>query len=297
MIQYDHHIWTDHLFSLKGSVVQQIATRVLVFGALSAGVVALFQHVPAVAVPATVHSLLGTALGLLLVMRTNSSYDRFWEGRKQWGAIVNETRNLARAASVLLGDDPALVKAISRWTAAFTWATMHRLRGHRGLGPVAALLTPAEVEDALAQPHPPLFIARRLTALIDGAKRKGLVSDIQQATLDANVQQLIDYMGACERIQKTPLPFAYAVHLRRALIAFCITLPFAIVKEFGWDTVPATLLVSFVFFGIEEIGVEIENPFGTDENDLPLEAICETIQGNVLALAGDALPPQPRPPA
>lgn len=293
MIQYDHHIWTDHLFALKGSVVQQIAMRVLVFGALAAGVVALFQHVPAVAVPATAHSLLGTALGLLLVMRTNSSYDRFWEGRKQWGAIVNETRNLARTASVLLGDDPALVKAVSRWTAAFAWGTMHRLRGHRGLGPVANLLPAAEVEDALAQPHPPLFIARRLTALVDGAKRRGLVSDIQQATLDQNVQQLIDYMGACERIQKTPLPFAYAVHLRRALIVFCSTMPFAIVKDFGWATVPATLLVSFVFLGIEEIGVEIENPFGTDENDLPLEAICETIQGNVLALAGDAPPPRP----
>jgi ion channel-forming bestrophin family protein len=99
--------------------------------------------------------------------------------------------------------------------------------------------------------------------------------------LDQNVQLLIDYIGACERIHSTPLPYAYAVHLRRALILYCFTLPFALVARFGWDTIPATLFIAYVLFGIEEIGVEIEDPFGTDENDLPLETICNNIERNL----------------
>ena len=96
--------------------------------------------------------------------------------------------------------------------------------------------------------------------------------------LDQNVHLLTDHLGACERIHKTPLPFAYMVHLRRALILFCFTLPFALVGDFGWGTIPDTLLVAYVFFGIEEIGVEIEDPFGLDDNDLPLERLCATIE-------------------
>ncbi len=105
--------------------------------------------------------------------------------------------------------------------------------------------------------------------------------------LDQNVQLLIDSLGACERIRKTPLPFAYVVHLRRALILYCFTLPFALVESFGWGTILATLLVAYIFFGIEEIGVEIEDPFGQDDNDLPLDRICATIEQNLIALLED----------
>ena len=103
---------------------------------------------------------------------------------------------------------------------------------------------------------------------------------------DQNTQLLLVYVGGCERIRKTPLPFAYVVHLRRALIVYCFTLPFALVDLFGWWTLLDVLLVAYTFLGIEEIGVEIEGPFGDDENDLPLEAICETIHQNIYSLAG-----------
>jgi putative membrane protein len=103
-------------------------------------------------------------------------------------------------------------------------------------------------------------------------------------TLDNNVQLLIDYIGACERIHKTPLPFAYVVHLRRALILYCLTLPFALIESYGWSTVIDTLLIAYILFGIEEIGVEIEDPFGKDDNDLPLEQICATIERNLLSV-------------
>ena len=111
--------------------------------------------------------------------------------------------------------------------------------------------------------------------------------------LEHCVQRLIDYIGSCERIRSTPMPFAYMVHLRRALILYCYTLPLALAETYGWATIVATLLISYVFFGIEEIGVEIEDPFGNDENDLPLEKLCELIDRNLQGLLAHELDPLP----
>lgn len=287
MINYDPHHWSSHFFDIRGSMVREIIGRVGICVLWSALVTAFHLHVRPIGVPSTVHSLVGVALGLLLVFRTNSSYDRFWEGRRLWGGIVNETRNLARGARVHLKDDPALMRQVVRWAAAWPYAAMHGLRGASGLGPPGAKLDPGGAADALAAQHTPLEVAARITALLAEARDRGLISDYVMVALDENVQQLIDFIGGCERIRKTPLPFAYVVHLRRALLLYCFTLPFALLADFGWGTILDTLLVTYVFFGIEEIGVEIEDPFGQDANDLPLEAICQTIERNLMAFIGD----------
>ncbi len=281
MIDYDPHDWDSHLFDVKGSMVREIVGRVATCVAWSAVVVVFHKYVHAVAIPSTVHALVGTALGLLLVFRTNASYDRFWEGRKLWGSIVNESRNLARMARAHLAADPELHREVIDWAAAFPYATMHALQRTRGLGPPGGRLPADQVAAVMASGHPPLAVADRITARLVAARDRGLVSEFVFVAIDANVQQLIDYLGGCERISKTPLPFAYVVHLRRALILYCFTLPFALVDPFGWGTVLDTLLVTYVFFGIEEIGVEIEGPFGLDDNDLPLEDICATIDRNL----------------
>lgn len=287
MIDYDAHRWWDHLLDIKGSMVRQILPAVTSCLVWSAGVVALDKYVYRVGIPATVHSLVGLALGLLLVFRTNASYDRFWEGRKQWGGMVNETRNLARASKVLLADAKDLHQAICHWTVAWSYSAMYLLRGKKALGPGAEALPEDERREVLQAPHVPLAVAVKISRLLDDARRRGVITDIQQMALDQNVQLLIDYVGACERIHKTPLPFAYVVHLRRALILYCFSLPFALIETFRWATIGLVFVLAYTFFGIEEIGVEIEDPFGTDDNDLPLDRICRTIQGNVLALAGD----------
>lgn len=282
MIHYDPHKWLDHFFDIKGSLVREISTRVAICVAWSALVAYAHTQHFRVSIPAAVHGLVGTALGLLLVFRTNASYDRFWEGRKLWGGIVNETRNLVRQASVFLREDRELLHRITRWTAVFPYAAMNALRGAKGLGPLAKD-APPEVSEAQ---HPALAVAARMTECLNEARVKGLIPDIVFTSIDQNVQLLVDYLGGCERIRKTPLPFAYVVHLRRALFLYCLTVPFALVEQTGWVTIAETLLISYVFFGIEEIGVEIEGPFGHDENDLPLEDICETIHKNLFALAG-----------
>lgn len=278
MIEYDPHNWRDHFFDLRGSMAKVIAYRAGVATLFAAAATIVYEQKYHIEVPAVVHGLVGTALGLLLVFRTNASYDRFWEARKLWGSIVNETRNLVRASSVLLADDPARFARLLRWTIAFPYATMHELRGRRGLGPIEHEVAPEELALVRDGQHGPMAVAVQITRCLDEARREGRLSDLLYASVDNNVQILIDCVGACERIKKTPLPFAYAVHLRRALSIYCGTLPFALLKDFGWGTIPVCFLVGFILFGIEEIGVEIEDPFGLDDNDLPLEQICAGIE-------------------
>lgn len=285
MIHYDPHKWLDHFFDIRGSLVREISGRVSLCGVWTVAVVAVHHYVMPIAIPSLLHTLVGTALGLLLVFRTNASYDRFWEGRKLWGGIVNETRNLIRSATVLLAGETGLLFELTRWTAVFPFVAANGLRGESGLGPLAGQLDSSEVAALSSAQHPGLAVASRMTAVLNRARQKGVISDILYTSLDQNIQLLVDYLGACERIRKTPLPFAYVVHLRRALALYCFTLPFALVSSYGWYTILDVLIVTYVFFGIEEIGVEIEGPFGMDDNDLPLDDICETIHRNLYALS------------
>ncbi len=247
-------------------------------------VVLFHRYVYAAEVPSTVHTLLGVALGLLLVFRTNSAYDRFWEGRTAWGEIVNDSRNLARTSSAFLSPDSNAVEPIILWAIAFAYASMHSLRGYCDLGSIAERLPREEVAVVLNAAHVPSAVAGRIKALLVAAVSRGELTDYRLVALDGNLQALIVHLGAAERVKTTPLPFAYVVHLRRALVLYCLTLPFALVGQFGWSTVLYTLLFTYVFCGIEKIGVEIENPFGTDLNDLPLERLCKSLEQDLLGV-------------
>ncbi len=284
MIDYDSHNWREHLLDIKGSMVRQIFSRVALCAVWAALVTLVHEFYLPLAVSPVGHTLTGLALGLLLVFRTNASYDRFWEGRRLWGAIVNDSRNLARLASVQLHSSRELVAQIVYWTIAFSNATMNRLRGKVGLGLIAEELDADEVHSVLTSDHPPLAVSQRLSGLLLEARQQGLISDYVQMTLDQHVARLVDSLGGCERIHNTPLPFAYVVHLRRALIAYCYTLPFALLNDFEWLTAPVTLLIAYLMYGIEEIGVQIEDPFGCDDNDLPQEQICQRIEINLKGL-------------
>jgi len=295
MIEYNRHDWRSHLLDIRGSLVREIFGRVSACVVWSAVVIAvmrwldyasngLIDHdLEILSIPITAHTILGVALSFLLVLRTNSSYDRFWEGRKLWGGIVNETRNLARLACIHLEADVALRNRVVQWTIAFAYACMHRLRNKSGLDELESRLGDQSIAAAAAE-HVPLEVSRRISTLLHQARERELISDYVMVQIDQNVQLLVDYLGGCERIHRTPLPFAYMVHLRRAIIVYTFTLPFALYKDFGWLTIAVVFLVAYLFYGIEEIGVTIEDPFEEEDNDLPLEQICITIDRNLSAL-------------
>lgn len=284
MIEYDARKWRRQILAFQGSVSPKIIFRLALIALWSLGVVVLHRHFREIEVPPTGHALIGVALGLLLVFRTNASYDRFWEGRKAWERIASDARNVVRSARALMSDDPAFLGPVVRWTVAFPYACMHRLRGERSLGRAAAHFSPEQVAEVLAEDHVPLAVATRLSRLVAENRLHGTFPERAVITIDNNVRALVESIGVCERIQDTPLPFAYVVHLRRALMLFLLTLPFALVNPFGWATIIYATLISYVLLGIDEIGVEIENPFGTDHNDLPLELICARVEQNLTSI-------------
>ena len=224
-------------------------------------------------------------LGLLLVFRTNTAYERFWEGRKLWGVVVNTVRNFSRQLWIVV---PATTKAerdgkirTLRLLVAFAVATKLHLRHQPVNDEIAALVTPEQFQKLQTMTNPPLEVAFMIGDYLQQQYRARAIDSYQLTALQTLLNTLVDCLGGCERILKTPMPLAYSIHLKQLLLLYCLSLPFQMVGGLGWWTGPIVALISFTLFGIEAIGLEIENPFGLDPNDLPLDAICDTMLRNI----------------
>lgn len=277
--------WIRAALVLKGSVIPSIFNRVLFCGFFGFLVsVAFYFKLP------VSHQVLGSVipsivLGLLLVFRTNTAYERFWEGRKLWGSLVNNTRNLSRLIwiSVIENEPKDRDKKIAalRLVVAFAVATKLHLRGESVNRDLEELMSQERYFKLKTMNHPPLEIAFWIGDYLQEQTKRETLSIYQLTTLQELINKLVDNLGGCERILKTPIPLAYSIHLNQLLFLYCLLLPFQLVDDLGWWTGAIIALVSFTLFGIEAIGIEIENPFGYDANDLPLDAICKTMRRNI----------------
>jgi putative membrane protein len=224
-------------------------------------------------------------LGLLLVFRTNTAYDRFWEGRKFWGTLINNVRNLARQIWVAIEEkdpqDIELKKSILRLLPAFAVAMKLHLRQEAVNPELEPLMSPAQYQKLKSMNNPPLEIAFWIEDYLHEQYERNCLDVYQLTAMNELLNSMIDVLGGCERILKTPIPLAYAIHLKQLLLLYCLALPFQMVNDLAWGTGPVVALISFTLFGIEEIGIEIENPFEHDTNDLPLDSICATMQRNI----------------
>jgi ion channel-forming bestrophin family protein len=277
--------WFKVAFKVQGSVIPTIFGRVVLCGAFGLFISVLsFYKVP-IAAKALGGVIPSIVLGLLLVFRTNTAYERFWEGRKAWGTMVNNIRNLSRSIWVAIDEldlnhrhekEQALKLLI-----AFAVSTKLHLRSQAVDDRLSKLVSPLQFKKLQSTTNPPLEIAFWIGDYLQSKHEQNQISLYQMSELQMLLNGLVDMLGACERILRTPMPMAYAIHLKQLLMLYCLLLPFQIVEELRWWTAPAIALVSFTLFGIEAIGVEIENPFGTDPNDLPLDTICNTIERNI----------------
>jgi putative membrane protein len=225
-------------------------------------------------------------LGLLLVFRTNTAYERFWEGRKLWGTLVNTTRNLARQIWVAIretspADRVAKVQAL-KLLVAFAIAVKLHLREERPCDrELADLLSPEQFDKLQGMNNPPLEVAFWIADYFQTQHDQGKISTYELTAMTERLDDMVNVLGGCERILKTPIPLAYSIHLKQLLLLYCLALPFQMVDALEWWTALIVALISFAVFGIEAIGIEIENPFGTDPNDLPLDTICRTMLRNI----------------
>ena len=289
MVEYDNKNWLALLVMFNGSVFRSILSRIVIFTLLSAVIAGLHQthFINLKDIPSTPWAVVGVALGLLLVFRTNTAYDRFWEGRKLWGEITNQTRLLSIGILAYLqpGPDTAAVQQrLINLLIAFPILTKQRLRQIQDWQEVQPFLLPGDQQRIAGANHPALATLSLITALLGQCTTQGLLTEQRLTILHPSLGELPRCLGGCERIRNTPLPIAYVLHLKRFLSLFCLTIVLPMVAVMGWWSLLVTVLVSYAFIGVEEIGVEIEDPFGDDPNDLPLDKICTTIQQNLIEL-------------
>ncbi len=276
-------------FVMRGSIVPRILPHMIGFALYAAAVVAA---VTALSLDMSdfsiaVFGLVGITLSIYLGFRNSAAYDRWWEARKLWGQLVYDIRNLARAATALLDDRaahrPLLMEAL---------AFCHLLRGQLrkvDAGPdIAPFIGPGDVADAARDPG---AMVRRMGARIADARRQGAIDGIGFRILDERLATIAALQAGCERISNTPLPFAYTLLLQRTAHIVCLLLPFGLVSTTGWATPLFTVLIAYTYFGLDALSEELEDPFGTEANDLALDALCRVCEISVFEALGEEAPP------
>ena len=281
----DRPPWFKSALQVRLSVIPSILPRVLLCGGFGVFISLLHFFKLPVSLPILSSIVPSIVLGLLLVFRTNTAYDRFWEGRKFWGMLINNVRNLARQIWVAIEEkdpqDIELKKSALRLLPAFAVAMKLHLRQEPINPELEPLMSPAQYQKLKSMNNPPLEIAFWVEDYLHEQYERNCLDVYQLTSMKDLISSMIDVLGGCERILKTPIPLAYAIHLKQLLLLYCLALPFQMVNDLAWGTGPVVALISFTLFGIEEIGIEIENPFEHDTNDLPLDSICATMQRNI----------------
>ncbi len=229
----------------------------------------------------SMHQLLGIVLGLFLVFRTNSAYDRWWEGRKLWGSLVNNTRNLAHKLNAML---PAHDQENRLYFSAMISNLVVSIREHLRNNARWSDLEPVgeQFGDHFVNvTHVPNRVSSMLYERVNRLYDQKVISGEQLMMLDRELKEFSDVLGACERIKNTPIPYSYSMYIKKFIFIFIITLPFGFVTQLEYITVPVVVLVSYILLSVELIAEEIEDPFGKDVNDLPTDDLSGKIRTNV----------------
>ena len=292
---------------LRGSVLHQIWKVLLVNVLLATAVTLLhgtvFSHkITLTAIPFT---LIGLPLAIFLGFRNTAAYDRYWEARKLWGELLLRCRNLSRQCQSLIdlpapvppgaGLEDIRVRMVYR-AIAFCHALRQQLRGVPDRGEVQALLQPAEWQAIQAKTSKTTALMHHMGHDLQHCLRNGHIGGPLAAHIDTTLSALVGAAASCERIKSSPLPFSYTLLLHRTAYMYCFLLPFGLVDTIGFMTPFVVGIVAYTFFGLDALGDEIEEPFGLLPNDLPLDAICRSIEINLRESLGETDLPLPLQP-
>ncbi len=285
------------LFVLQGSYFKRlIVPQVLLF--IFSFFIYFYQtHIATEPVPLnpSVFAILGISLAIFHGFCNNAAYDRFWEGRKLWGTLVWLSRNIARQVMTLPNVSMAEKQAFIRHQIAFVHSLRQQLRSEDNTANLQRLLTVEEQQAVVGQN----FIALRLTQIMGQmlanwqAEQK--IDVWQWQSLDNTLGEIAHIQAGCERINNTPIPYAYFVLLHRTVYLYCFMLPFGLGNAIGWVTPFIVSFVGYTFMALNEIVDEISEPFGTGENELPLGMMCDTIETQLAMLSHQQFAPEQKP--
>lgn len=283
MIRYNPKNWFKLIFALhKSDTIRILWKEMIYIGVFTLIIAYLFiNYNPdnhSLEKLITIYSLVGFVISLLLVFRTNTAYDRWWEGRKKWGALVNDTRNLAiKQASILTAEEDRAF--FTRMIPAFIDATKEHLRDNVNISDLE--LNDEEKLILSKKDHVPNAISSMMYKKVAALKKEGKISEEEFIVIDHNMNALLDSLGACERIKNTPIPFSYSLFLKKFIFIYVTTLPLAFVTIFGYYSAIVATVVFYILVSMEVLAEEIEDPFGVDDNDLPTDQLADKIRANV----------------
>lgn len=293
MIVRPQQHWFTRLFVWHGSVLEKISSRLLLNVALSVVVIFILPWYETLGVKLTMapFSVIGVAIAIFLGFRNNACYARYNEARHLWGELAYTSRSLLREIRTLTKDSVAQQRFINLQLA-FCHSLRQTLRGKNEPEALARYLSPEDLQ-WVTQSHAP---ANRVLMLmgfwINTQRENGTLSDIVWQSLDRQLNTLSSIAGGCERILYTPLPFAYSLILHRTVYIFCILLPFALVIDLHYMTPFVSVFISYTFISLDTLAEELEDPFGMEDNDLPLDALCTAIERDLRDMNDDADKPQ-----
>ena len=295
-------------FVIRGSVAPRIIVDALGFGLIAVAAVYLSQYVKrehgiSLSIPGGPLEVAGAVLGLLLVLRLNAGYDRWWEARKLWGGVVNQSRNMAIGGLAYGPADREWRSQYIRWVASFPHAMRRSLRGERKVPELERLLTPEQIEWLLKNDHLPDAVSRKVASMLADARSRGM-DGFTHLAMEQERVRLIDHLGGCERILKTPLARSGAIQVRQFIFILLAALPFSLLTDFEgtlfgavlgsseshrvWLVPVFVMLLAYMLLALDRIGMELQNPFSRSRIDyLPLDPICMTIEKNLLELLHD----------
>ncbi len=305
MLVDENRHWLKQVLLVRAT--PQIWTRVTVAAVVASLVTALqvYWHVFTSDLTPLPFTLVGLALSIFLGFRNNTGYDRFWEGRKQWGSLVNTARSMTRQIFTLIGARPrqgieltnerraALRRELVYMLIGFVHAFRHHLRDEDTLAELSELLSPSQLEALRRDVNRPNAILQAMGERLRELYDEGLIEPLHLPVLEASMTELTNIQGACERIKSTPIPSSYTVLIHRIVALYCLGLPFGIVSTVGGLTPLVVLIVAYAFYGLDAVGSEIENPFERDPNDLPLSALSRMIEINLRQRLGETELPEP----
>src|ERR1700712_2187337 len=289
MISYNPKDWFVFLFRLHKSDTIRKLFPLLIAVAVYAGIVVVIEtkflhlsesgHVKNIVV---IHTLLGFVISMLLVFRTNTAYDRWWEGRKLWGSLVNNSRNLAiKLTAILDTDDEENLSFFRKMIPAYSSALKNHLRHESTRTELFDTKAGHPLHEIDHEKHVPNQIAGFMIKRIIDLNKAGKINGEQLIILNSELQSFTEICGGCERIKNTPIPYSYSVFLKKFIFIYIMTLPFGYVFSLGYIVIPVVAFIFYVLASLELIAEEIEDPFGGDPNDVPTDKIAENIQNHI----------------
>ena len=294
MIVRPHQHWFRRLFVWHGSVLSEILFRLSLNLAMSVVAILCFQWYEALGVKLTLapFSLLGVAIAIFLGFRNSVSYARFTEARGLWGNLLIVNRSLLRQVKSILPQRPELAQEFSALLIAFSYCLKHQLRGTSIQEDLARLLPNHDLQKLRRSASPCSLILLLIGEWLGERRQAGEISDILFHGIDQNLNQLSAVLAGCERISNTPIPFAYSLIVHRTVYLFCSLLPFALVPDLHYMTPLVSVFISYTFISLDALAEELEDPFGTAPNDLPLNAMCNAIEINLREMNNETSLPQ-----